>query len=390
MKAFLSPRMKQIAPSALVALNDRGKALIQSGADVLNFSSGDPDFITPQPIRDAMTRSLNSGNTHYVNALGTPALRQRIAEKLLRENGIDVDWKSQLIVTPGAKFALYLAITALIGAGDEVLYFEPGWVSYPQLVRLAGGTPVPVVLDREQNFAITKELLEQHVSERSKLVILCSPCNPTGRVMTAQEAETLTDFVLSHNLLLMTDEVYEKLIYDGRKHISLGADPRLCDRVITINGLSKSHAMTGWRVGYAAARPELISAMLKISQNTVTCIPGFIQDAAAEAFDYVQETEAMVREYDVRRKMLAEELSRIPCCTCALPEGAFYAFPHFDVPGMTSMQISEQLLENVGVLLPPGDAFGGGGDRCLRFCYAFSREHLLEGAHRMQKFFASL
>lgn len=256
MKAFLSPRMKQIAPSALVALNDRGKALIQSGADVLNFSSGDPDFITPQPIRDAMTRSLNSGNTHYVNALGTPALRQRIAEKLLRENGIDVDWKSQLIVTPGAKFALYLAITALIGTGDEVLYFEPGWVSYPQLVRLAGGTPVPVVLDREQNFAITKELLEQHVSERSKLVILCSPCNPTGRVMTAQEAETLTDFVLSHNLLLMTDEVYEKLIYDGRKHISLGADPRLCDRVITINGLSKSHAMTGWRVGYAAARPS--------------------------------------------------------------------------------------------------------------------------------------
>ena len=309
-------------------------------------------------------------------------------KKLRDENGIEAT-EDGIIVTPGAKLALYAAMLCFLEEGDECMVLTPAYPSYRSGILMAGATYVPVPLSFDNGFRVTKEMLEAKVSPRSKMLIVCSPCNPTGHVLSAQEVRDIADFALAHDLLLISDEIYEKLVYDGRKHLSLGAIPEIKDRVITLNGLSKSAAMTGWRIGYSASSPELARVMLKMQQNTVNCAAAFTQTASITAFDCAEEAEAMRLSYLERRDLICDGLNSIPGITCPRAEGAFYAFFRVDYQGMSSEQLADYILEKAGVLVVPGTAFGEGGEKCIRMSFAADKASLLEAVRRMRKIFES-
>ena len=253
---------------------------------------------------------------------------------------------------------------------------------------MAGATYVPVPLSFDDGLVITRAMLEAKVTERSKMLIVCNPCNPTGHVLTRQEVRDIADFVLAHDMLLIADEIYEKLIYDGREHLSLGALPEIRDRVITLNGLSKSAAMTGWRIGYSAASPELTKVMLKLQQNTVNCTAAFTQTASVTALDCAEDAERMRLSYLERRDLICDGLNAVPCITCPRAEGAFYAFFRIDYRGMSAEQLADYILEKAGILVVPGTAFGEGGEKCIRLSFAASRESLQEAVRRLSALFS--
>lgn len=385
MNRYLSSRVQNIQASPLVSLMNKGKRLRAEGQNVLGFGGGEPDFDTPDRISEAAIRDLKSGDTHYVESLGQDSLRKRIAQKLEEENGIKVDWKTQILVTPGAKMAIFLVLSSILNPGDKVIIFEPAWVTYRQGVEWNGGKVTGVPLSREDHFHITREKLEHAYSPETKAMIVTNPCNPTGRVLTEGEIQTIADFVEEHHILVIADEIYERLVYNGRKHISLGTIDKIRDYVITTNGCSKSFAMPGWRVGYIAAHPDLIRQVLKLVQNTFTCIPGFVSQGAREAFDCKEEVEAMRKEYERRRNYIVASLDQLPHVSCYLPEGAFYIMPHFDLDGMDSFGIANFLLEKCQIMAAPGDVFGSGGEKSVRMSYACSMDMLEEAVARLKK-----
>lgn len=385
MNRYLSSRVQSIQASPLVSLMNKGKRLRAEGQNVLGFGGGEPDFDTPGRISEAAIRDLKSGDTHYVESLGQDSLRKRIAQKLEEENGMLVDWKTQIIVTPGAKMAIFLVLSSILNPGDEVMIFEPAWVTYRQGVEWNGGKVTGVPLSREDHFHITREKLEHAYSPATKAMIVTNPCNPTGRVLTEEEVQTIADFVEKHHILVIADEIYERLVYDGRRHISLGTIDKIKDYVITVNGCSKSFAMPGWRVGYIAAHPELIRQVLKLVQNTFTCIPGFVSQGAREAFECKEEVETMRKEYERRRNYIVSSLDQLPHVSCYLPEGAFYIMPHFDLDSMDSFGVANFLLEKCQIMAAPGDVFGAGGEKSVRMSYACSMEMLEEAVARLKK-----
>lgn len=380
--------MKRAGGSPTVSLNAKGIKMKEEGIDILSFAAGEPDFDTPEAVKAAAIEAIRANDTHYTSAAGTAALRRRIVKKLREENGIEA-CEDGIIVTPGAKLALYAAMLCFLEEGDECMVLTPAYPSYRSGILMAGATCVPVPLSFDDGFRVTRDMLEAKVSKRSKMLIVCSPCNPTGHVLTAREVRDIADFVLAHDLLLISDEIYEKLIYDGRKHLSLGAIPEIKDRVITLNGLSKSAAMTGWRIGYSASSPELARVMLKMQQNTVNCAAAFTQTASIAAFDCNDETEAMRLSYLERRDLICDGLNSIPGVTCPRAEGAFYAFFRVDYQGMSSEQLADYILEKAGVLVVPGTAFGEGGEKCIRMSFAADKASLTEAVRRMRKIFES-
>ncbi len=378
--------MKRAGGSPTVSLNAKGIKMKEEGIDVLSFAAGEPDFDTPEAVKAAAVEAIRKNDTHYTSAAGTATLRRRIVKKLREENGIEAS-EDGIIVTPGAKLALYAAMLCFLEEGDECMVLTPAYPSYRSGILMAGATYVPVPLSFDDGFRVTRDMLEAKVSERSKMLIVCSPSNPTGHVLSAQEVRDIADFVLAHDLLLISDEIYEKLIYDGRKHLSLGAIPEIRDRVITLNGLSKSAAMTGWRIGYSASSPELARVMLKMQQNTVNCAAAFTQTASIAAFDCAEETEAMRLSYLERRDLICDGLNAIPGITCPRAEGAFYAFFRVDYRGMSSEQLADYILEKARVLVVPGTAFGEGGEKCIRMSFAADKASLLEALRRMREIF---
>ena len=378
--------MKRAGGSPTVSLNAKGIKMKEEGIDILSFAAGEPDFDTPEAVKAAAVEAIQNNDTHYTSAAGTAALRRRIVRKLKEENGIEAT-EDGIIVTPGAKLALYAAMLCFLEEGDECMVLTPAYPSYRSGILMAGAAYVPVPLSFDDGFRVTREMLEAKLSPRSKMLIVCNPCNPTGHVLSAQEVRDIADFALAHDLLLISDEIYEKLIYDGRKHLSLGAIPEIRDRVITLNGLSKSAAMTGWRIGYSASSPELARVMLKMQQNTVNCAAAFTQTASVTALDCAEETEAMRLSYLERRDLICDGLSSIPGITCPRAEGAFYAFFRVDYRGMSSEQLADYILEKAGVLVVPGTAFGEGGEKCIRMSFAADRESLREAVRRMRKIF---
>ena len=380
--------MKRAGGSPTVSLNAKGIKMKEEGIDILSFAAGEPDFDTPEAVKAAAIEAIRANDTHYTSAAGTAALRRRIVKKLREENGIEA-FEDGIIVTPGAKLALYAAMLCFLEEGDECMVLTPAYPSYRSGILMAGATCVPVPLSFDDGFRVTRDMLEAKVSKRSKMLIVCSPCNPTGHVLSAREVRDIADFVLSHDLLLISDEIYEKLIYDGRKHLSLGAIPEIRDRVITLNGLSKSAAMTGWRIGYSASSPELARVMLKMQQNTVNCAAAFTQTASIAAFDCHDEAEAMRLSYLERRDLICEGLNAIPGVTCPRAEGAFYAFFRVDYRGMSSEQLADYILEKARVLVVPGTAFGEGGEKCIRMSFAADKASLSEAVRRMRKIFES-
>lgn len=375
--------ISQITPSASVAQMERAKRMAAEGIDLINLSGGEPDFPTPAPVVEAACEELRRGNTHYVAGAGLPILRQKLAEDLSRRNGIPCT-EDQILVTPGGKFAIYLAVRTLVNPGDEVLFLEPGWVSYPSIVMASGGTPVPVCLRYENNYQVTRDVLESHATPRSRLLIINTPNNPTGRVLTAGEIQIIADFVKEHNLVLISDEIYSRIVFDGFHHISPASLPEIRDQVITINGFSKFAAMTGWRIGFMCMHSDILARVMKLYQHTMTCISGFSQAAAVKALDCDGQAEMMRQSYKKRRDMFIGRLNAIDGVEARLPEGAFYAWVRFSLPDMDSSAICQYLLEKALVAGVPGDSYGGGGSRCVRFSFASSEEYLLRAAGRIE------
>lgn len=380
----LSELLLNVPPSATLAVNDKAKALKAAGRDVISLAGGDPDFPTPENIVQAAVRALQAGDTHYPPSRGTMAMRQAVADKLQRDYGLTVDAASQVLVSPGAKFLIYAALSALVNPGDEVLVFEPYWVSYVPVVTLAGATPVTVPLDAADGFAIT-EAVAQYISPRTKVMMVNSPNNPTGHVISGDEAALIRQLALEHDLYVISDEIYEKLIFEGQ-HINLASLPDMADRTITINGHSKAYAMTGWRLGWAAGPKEIISLMAKLQSQTVTSAASFTMAAGAEALNGPQDAvEMMRRAYKERRDFMVSALNAIPGVVCDPPAGAFYLFVRF--PGLSddSMEIANTLLEEADIAATPGIAFGQAGEGHVRFSIATAMSELERAVARIEK-----
>lgn len=380
-------RCAEIGTSPTVALNDVVRDMRARGIDVLDVGGGDPDFDAPAHVIDATARSALEGFTHYTPSRGIPALRAAVAEKLLGDNGIKVDPDTEVLVTPSSKHALFVALMAVLDPGDEVLLPTPSWVSYQAMARLAGATPVPVPLAASDGFRITGDRLAAARTARTRALVVNTPNNPTGHVVDEREAEEIVAFASQHDLVMIIDEIYEKILFDGARHLSPASMPGAAERTITVNGLSKAYAMPGWRLGYAAGPADLVAAMLTVHQHTVACAGSFAQQGAVAALTGPQDVvTAMTAEYQARADAVVTALNEIPDVTCGRPDGAFYAFP--DISATVSpdcREFAERLLIEESVAVTPGIAFGPGGQGHLRISLTSSRPTLTEVVNRIAR-----
>jgi aspartate aminotransferase len=383
----VAERVRQLRPSPTLAVSDRARALRQQGIDVIDLGGGDPDFPTPTHICQAAADAMFRGETHYVASAGIPELRRAIARKLQAENRIPVT-PDEIIVTPGGKAALFVSILALVGPGDDVLMFDPGWVSYEPMVIMAGARCLHVPLLPEENYRITREAIEAVLTPQTRLMIVNSPNNPTGRVLTREEAEAIVAVAQEHDIVVISDEIYEKIIYDGREHLSLAAFPGMAERTLTVNGFSKAYAMTGWRLGYVAGPAPLIRQIMKVHSHSATCATSFAQWGGVAALEGPQDViDAMVAAWDRRRRFVTERLNAIPGFRCPLPEGAFYAFPDVSGTGLSGQEVAQKLIEEAYVGVTPGDAFGASGSGCIRLSFATADELLERALDRIANVF---
>ena len=386
MKA-LSRVLTEVPPSATMAINDKAKALQAAGEDVISLAGGDPDFATPTHIVDAAFTAIRAGRTHYpAPTKGIPALLEAVAQKTAEDNGFHVDPATEVVITPGSKWALNLALAALLNPGDEVLYLEPVWVSYPPMIRIAGGVPVAVSLPAETNFTITESLLRERIGERTKALMVNSPCNPSGRVLTEEEVAAIVQVAVEHDLYVISDEVYEKLIFDGRAHRSLAAQPGMAERTVTINGLSKGYAMTGWRLGWLVGPAPILKLAARMNSQTVTSAATFTMDAAVSALTGPQDViKAMCHSYQERRDFVVGALNQIDGIECPSPEGAFYLLPSFPDTERNSIELAGLLLDEAGIAATPGSAFGRSAEGRLRFSFATAMDSLERAVERLQQ-----
>lgn len=357
--------------------------LVAKSDDVVSLGVGEPDFPTPDYIKDEGIRALEADYTSYTSNYGLLELRERIAVKLKRENRLSYAPENQVLVTSGTSEALDLAFRAILNNGDEVLVPEPSYVSYKPCVWFAYGEPRAVVMREENDFRVCVEDLEEKVSPKTKAIIVASPNNPTGSVLKKKDLEEIADFSIEHDLTVISDELYEYLVYDNARHTSIGSLSGMADRTITINGFSKGCAMTGWRIGYACGKPDVIEAMMKIHQYTMLCAPTVSQYAALASFSCKREVKKMVEEYDRRRRLLVAGLNDLNGISCITPKGAFYAFPSIKETGLSSEDFAEKLLKEAGVAVVPGSTFGESGEGFVRCSYSVSRDTIREALERM-------
>ncbi|MDI6889033.1 MAG: pyridoxal phosphate-dependent aminotransferase [Methanocellales archaeon] len=375
---MLSERVNRIEESATLRISDLANKLKRAGKDIISFSVGEPDFTTPQHIIDAAKKALDEGRTHYTPSTGIPELREAIANKF-KENDISAS-PNEIIVTPGAKQAIFEATLATLNEGDEAILFDPAWVSYESCVKLAGAKPIWVKTDEKRGF-IPEDFLES-VTKKTKLIIVNTPGNPTGAVFDENTLKLIADIARDHDLFVLSDEVYEKIIYEG-KHLSIASFDGMPERTITVNGFSKAYAMTGWRLGYATAPPEILDAMLKIQQHSASCATSFAQYGAVAALTGAQECIAeMVSEFRARRNLLVDGLKSIGL-ECTRPKGAFYVFVNVGQYG-SGMDVAERLLNEAYVAVTPGGAFGPSGTNYVRISYATSQARISEGLERIE------
>jgi len=378
---LLSKRVQAIAPSGIRKFFDIANQM----ENVISLGVGEPDFATPWHIRDEAIYALEKKRTAYTANSGLWELRQEIARYLERRFGLEYDPQDQILVTIGGSEAIDLALRALINPGDEVIVPEPTYVSYRPAVIMAGGVPVAVPTYEEREFRLTAEDLLPHITPRTKAVILCYPNNPTGAVMERQDLERIAAVLSQHSLVVITDEIYSELVY-GIEHVSMASLPGMYERTVVINGFSKSFAMTGWRLGYAAGPRELLQAMTKIHQYTIMCAPTVSQYAAVEALrNGMPEVERMVQEYNRRRRVMVHGFRSIGL-SCFEPKGAFYVFPRISDLGMTSEEFCTKLLMEERVAVVPGTAFGESGEGFVRCSYAYSLQSLQEALRRIGRF----
>ena len=377
--------IQNISPSASMVVMAKAKKLKAIDPEIVDMGGGEPDFDTPKKICDELFKQIQAGYTHYTVGPGLPELREKIAEKLTKQNGCHYS-PDGIIVTPGGKYAIYLAVRALVEPGDEVIYLNPSWVSYTSIVEASNGIPVPVDLDYKKGYRIDIPAIEDKITEKTKLIIINYPNNPTGRILTKIEADKFHEMLLRHpNLYVVSDEIYERIVYDGNINISLGSYEDIMDRVITVNGFSKSVAMTGWRIGYLAAGNEVAKVCNKLFSHTMTCVSGFIQKSAIKAFDCDDEIEQMRKIYEERRDNLMARLNEIPHISFMIPEGAFYAWIKFDLGDMDSNEVCEYILEKAKVAGVPGISYGEKNGSWMRFSFATSMDQILKAADNIER-----
>lgn len=382
---FISDRAKVIPPSGIRRFFD----LAGQMEDVISLGVGEPDYSTPWHICDAAITSIEQGHTAYTSNTGLESLRQELARFLRERYQVEYEPKSEMIITTGVSEGLDIAIRAVVNPGDEVLVVDPSYVSYAPCVTMAGGTPVSVPCAEKDRFRLSADVLMQHITPQSKAMVLNFPNNPTGGVMRREDLEAIADIAIDHDLLILSDEVYAELTYEGH-HVATAAIEGLWDRTITLSGFSKAFAMTGWRLGYICAPPEITAAILKIHQYVMLSSPTMSQYAALEALKNGEEAmREMVREYHLRRNLFVDGLNRIGL-PCHIPEGAFYAFPSVKGTGLSDYEFAERLITEAGVAVVPGSAFGASGTGHVRCSYAVSRKELSEAIRRMDEFIRSL
>ncbi len=360
--------------------------IVSEMKDAISLGVGEPDFVTPWPIREAGIQALEKGRTHYTSNAGTIELRQEISAFLKRKYSISYNPKSEIIVTVGGSEAIDITLRALIEPGDEVLIPEPSFVCYKPCTTLAGGIPVPIVTEEKDNFRLTKEKLLEKITDKTKVLILPFPNNPTGAIMEKEDLEEIATVLRDTNIIVLSDEIYSELTYNGKKHVSFASIDGMWERTVTINGFSKAFAMTGWRLGFVAAPEPLCSVMYKIHQYAIMCAPTLSQAAAVEALrNCDDDVENMCREYNHRRRILVDGFRKMGL-SCFEPEGAFYVFPNISSTGYSSEEFAQKLLEEEKVAVVPGNAFGQSGEGFVRCSYAYSIENIQEALRRIARF----
>ncbi|HJV46410.1 MAG TPA: pyridoxal phosphate-dependent aminotransferase [Bacillota bacterium] len=386
----LSQRVKQLSPSSTLAITAKANELKKQGVDVVGLGAGEPDFNTPQHIIDAAVTAMQEGKTKYTPAAGIPELREAICKKLKDDNGLDYQ-TAQIMVGNGAKHVLYNIFQAILEPGDEVIIPIPYWVSYPEQVLLAGGVPVFVEGTEDNEFKIKPEHLEAAITDKTQALVINSPSNPTGSVYSRDELKAIADICIKHDLLMISDEIYEKLIYDGAQHVSIASlSQEAYNHTIVVNGMSKPYSMTGWRIGYAAGNKELIAAMTNLSSHSTSNPTTFAQYGALEALRGTQEPLEMMRqEFEKRRNVVVEKLNAIEGIHCVKPKGAFYIFANASEAvkkgGFANVdEWAKALLEQEFVALVPGSGFGAPNH--IRISYATSLEQLEKGIDRIKRF----
>ncbi|MBO9362574.1 MAG: pyridoxal phosphate-dependent aminotransferase [Thermoflexus sp.] len=380
----LAERMSRLGTETAFEVLARAKAMEAQGRAIIHLEIGEPDFDTPAHIKAAAVRALEEGWTHYTPAAGIAALREAIADYIRRTRGIPVG-PQHVVVVPGGKPIIFFAILALVEEGDEVIYPNPGFPIYESMIRFVGARPVPVRLRMENEFRVDVEELAHLITPRTRLLILNSPANPTGGVLDREDLEAIAALCLKHDLVVLSDEIYSRILYEG-EHLSIASLPGMQERTIILDGFSKTYAMTGWRLGYGVMPEPLAEAVTRLMINSNSCTAAFTQIAGITALTGPQDdVEHMVAAFRERREVMVEGLNRLPGFRCMKPKGAFYAFPNIEGTGMSSRELARYLLEEAGVAVLSGTAFGEYGEGFLRLSFANSVENIQKALERIEK-----
>lgn len=393
MKSFIfAKRVMEISSPATVVISEKVRQLRRRGKEIIHLGIGDPDFSTPLEIKQGLEEAVNSDFTHYVDSRGIPELREAISEKLYSDNKIRVNPETEIIVTPGAKHAIFCSVLTFVNPGDEVIIIEPNYVSFEPITKIAGGSIRKLSLRMENDFQIDPDELKKKVTPKTKIIIINSPNNPTGKVFRREELECIARIAIDNDLVVISDEIYEKILYENSKHISIATLNGMDERTITVNGFSKTFSMTGWRLGYLAAPKNLVSQILKIHQHIATCTCSFIQKAGVVALknqNCQHFTAKMIEEFTSRRKLAIHLLSQIEGLNFFVPQGAFYIFPDISVTGLGSLEFSKQLLNKHGVAVTPGIGFGSPYDKNVRIALTLPNNKIKQAIEKLVQFFSN-
>ena len=377
-------RMESLPFSEIRAVMEKATKMQQAGENVIHLEIGRPDFDTPEKIKEAAYESLKAGHVFYTSNYGIPALRKEIAKWETEHHGVQYD-ADEVLVTVGVGEATYASMAAFLEDGDEVLVPNPVWLNYIHVPSSLGAVPVTYNLNEENNYQIDMEELESKITDKTKMIVIVNPSNPTGGVLSRETLEKLSQLAIKNDLLVVADEIYSQLVYDDTKHVSIASLPGMKERTITLGGFSKAYSMTGWRLGYMCAPRGIIAACVRVHQYTITCASSFVQEAAVTALrDCADDVEAMRQEYQRRKDYAVKALNEIDGISCNDPQGAFYIFVNVKSLGMSSMEVAEYFLEEAKVAMVPGSAFGSEGEGYLRLSYACSYEDLQEAIRRIK------
>ena len=380
---MFAERMKRLGTETAFEVLARAKAMEAEGRDIVHLEIGEPDFDTPPNIIKAAITALKSGYTHYGPSAGMPAVRKVFAEHITKDRGVEVK-PENIVITPGAKPILFFSILALVDEGDEVIYPNPGFPIYESMINFVGGVPVPIPLREEKNFSFDVDELRSLVNEKTKLIIVNSPQNPTGGILTKKDMKAVAELADKYDAWILSDEVYSKIIYEG-KHVSIYDFPEVKDRTILLEGHSKTYAMTGWRLGYGIMPAPLAEHIARLQTNSNSCTASFTQMAGVEALTGPQtRSRKMVKEFKARRDLIVDGLNAIPGFTCLKPKGSFYVFPNITGTGMKSKELEVYLLDKAGVAGLSGTSFGKYGEGYLRFSYANSQENIKKALEKIR------